>query len=137
MYAGILRRSAATLIDVGVVVALVVYILQAPLFPGSPWANTFVAVAVVLLYEPVLSAYLFTVGQALMGTRVRQSDTFLRISLGKAYKRFALKYIASILGAASAPMAQGAARVSVWPRGDHNAIHDLQAGTVVVRANAV
>ena len=137
MYAGVFRRSVATLIDISVVVALIVLICRTPLISDPYWANVLVAIAVALLYEPVFSAYLVTLGQALMGTRVRQVESLKRISMGAAYKRFAAKYIISVIGAAGAPAARGAASVSVWPNGDHRAIHDLEAGTVVVNANAV
>lgn len=137
MYAGVFRRSVATLFDFGVVIALIVYVLQERIVPGGFWTNLIVAVAVPLLYEPALSAYVCTIGQALMATRIRRTDTLERMELGTSYKRFALKYVATIAGAAGAPAAHGAAGISVWPCGDHRAIHDLQAGTVVVNASAI
>jgi hypothetical protein len=142
MYAGIFRRSVATLIDVGVLVGFVAYVVQHPPIAEWPAANVIIVIVVVLLYEPLLSSRLCTLGQALMATRVRRAETLERISIGASYKRFVLKYVASILGAASAgvasaPMGAGGARVSVWPHGDHRAIHDMQVGSVVVNANAV
>ena len=139
MYAGIFRRSVATLIDIAVLVAFIAYVMGHPLIAGWPWANFAVAIAVVLLYEPVLSSRLCTLGQALMATRIRRAETLDRLSIGASYKRFALKYVASILGAASAgvanaPMGAGGVRVSVWPHGDHRSIHDMQVGSVVVNA---
>ena len=142
MYAGIFRRSVATLIDLVLLAAFIAYVVQHPPITGQPWANGLIVVAVVLLYEPVLSSRLCTLGQALMGTRVRRAETLERLAIRASYKRFAFKYIASILGAASASasnvtMNAGGVRVSVWPHGDHRAIHDMSVGSVVVNANAI
>ena len=142
MYAGIFRRSVATLIDIGVLVASLTYVVQRPPIAGIPWAGVVVVLTVVLLYEPILSSRLCTVGQFLMGTRVRAAETFEKLPIGAAYKRFVLKYVASILGAASAgtanvPAGAGGVRVAVWPYGDHRALHDLQVGSVVVKAAAL
>jgi uncharacterized RDD family membrane protein YckC len=136
MYPGMLRRTLATLIDLAVVICCVILIVKYPIFPQLGWANVMAAIAVPLLYEPVLSACLCTVGQALMGTRVRHSETSQRIGLGKAYLRFIMKYVVSILGAASGPSAAGTPiSVGVWSDRDGRSLHDLQAGTVVVYAN--
>jgi uncharacterized RDD family membrane protein YckC len=142
MYAGIFRRSVATLIDLALLAAFIAYVAQYPPIDGQPWANVLIVVAVVFLYEPVFSSRLCTLGQALMGTRVRRAETLERLSIGASFKRFAFKYIASILGAASAGaanarMGAGGVRVSVWPHGDHRAIHDISVGSVVVNASAV
>lgn len=51
-----------------------------------------------------------------MGTRVRAAETLGPITLGKAYLRLVLKYIVSILGAASGPSAAGTPfrRIPLW-----------------------
>src|SRR5690606_35482577 len=142
MYAGIFRRSLGTLIDTVVLVAFLTYVVPRPLITGIPWAGVVVVLTVVLLYEPIFSSRLCTDGQFLMGTRVRAAETFEKLSIGAAYKRFVLKYVASILGAAfarraNAPAGAGGVRVAVWPYGDHRALHDLQVGSVVVKAAAL
>lgn len=130
MYPSLFRRVTATLIDLAVIVAAVAFIMQRPLFLEPEQANLWAGLAFVLLYEPVLMTYLCTLGQAVMRTRVRQFESLERISLGKAYLRFFMKYVASIVGAASAR-----GNVRVWPREDLRAIHDETAGTVVVNAS--
>lgn len=142
MYAGIFRRSVATLIDLVALASVLTYIVQRPPIAGAPWAGVVVVVVAVLLYEPFLSSRLCTLGQLVMGLRVRDAETLQKLPIGRAYKRFVLKYVASILGAASAgtanvPAGAGAVRVSVWPYGDHRSIHDMQVGSVVVNASAL
>lgn len=133
-YPGTFRRSLATLIDLIVLVTAVSYLIRYPLFPDLPWSNAALISFIVLAYEPLLSTCLCTLGQALMGTRIRRAEGFTRISPGMAYHRFALKYVASIFGTFGAVSSHGLARIGVWPDGDHRAIHDLSAGTVVVSA---
>jgi len=48
--------------------------------------------------------------------------------VGKAYLRLVLKYIVSILGAPTL--------IGVWSGAEGRALHDLQAGTIVVDANS-
>lgn len=132
MYPSLFRRIAATLIDVVAMFFAASFIIQARLIAEPESGRLWLALAFVLLYEPVLTAYACTLGQAVMRTRVRRVESLDRITLGKSYVRFFMKYIASVFGAAST---RGAVRV--WPRADHRAIHDEAADTVVVTASAV
>ena len=127
----------ATLIDLSLVIFCVRLVVKYPIFSEVQWVNIFVAVQVPLHYEPVLSAHLCTIGQAVMGTRVRDAETLGRMTLGKAYVRLVLKYIMSILGAASGPSAAGTPTpIGVWSGAEGRALHDLEAGTIVVNANS-
>ena len=138
MHPNLIRRCIATLIDLAVVVSAIVLVLRAPLPSDLQWLRVVLAIAVPLLYEPVLSASACTVGQALMCTRIRDTETLQRIPLGKSYMRFVLKYIVSIVGAGGSVSAPGIpTHVSAFPDGGRRASHDLQAGTVVVSAGAV
>jgi uncharacterized RDD family membrane protein YckC len=119
------------MIDIAAVVFAVRYVIATPIVVEPAWINTAAAIAIPLLYEPFLTAYVFTIGQAVMGTRVRHFETMQRITLQKAYLRFVMKYFASIIGTAAS---QG--RVRVWPYDDLRAIHDMQADTVVVNADS-
>lgn len=74
MSAGIFRRSLATMIDIAVVIAFIVWLVQHPPLPDKSWVTVLVAIAFALLYEPILSSRLCTVGQAVMGTRVRHAE---------------------------------------------------------------
>jgi hypothetical protein len=127
MYPSLFRRIAATVIDLAAVFSAATFIIQRPLILEPAAANLWVAIAFVLLYEPVLTAYACTLGQAIMRTRVRQVESLKRISLAKAFLRFFMKYVATVVGGASA-----GGMVRVFPRGDLRAIHDQAANTVVV-----
>lgn len=137
MYPNLFRRSVATLADLAVVIVVIALILRSSALADLQWLRVALAIAVPLLYEPMLSAYACTVGQALMWTRVRDSETLQRIPLRRAYMRFVMKYIASVAGAGGAPSAPGIpTSVSAFPDGGYRAVHDLQAGTVVVSASS-
>jgi uncharacterized RDD family membrane protein YckC len=138
MYPNLLRRGIATVIDLVVVIALIALIVRSTALADLPWLKVVLAIVVPLMYEPVLSACACTLGQALMLTRVRESETLRRITLRKAYLRFVLKYIVSIVGAGGAPSVAGIpTTVSVFPDGGRRAAHDLQSGTVVVGADHI
>ena len=126
----IFRRVSATLIDIGVIFVAVSFIIQRPLIPESETANLWAALAFALLYEPVLTTYACTLGQVVMRTHVRQFESLRRVSLGKSYLRFFMKYVASVAGGASA-----GGTVRVWPRADLRAIHDQTADSVVVNVS--
>jgi len=135
---GLFRRGIAMLIDLVVPVVCIVYLVRNPVFPGLRWANVILIVSVPLLYEPLLSAYACTVGQALTRTRIRASESMQRMGLKQTYMRFMIKYVATALGAMGSVGSSGAAPpVGMFPEADDRALHDLQAGTVVVSANAV
>jgi len=131
MYPSLFRRIAATAIDIAVVVGVFSLAVQNPLLPEAGAANLWAAAGFAVLYEPVLTVYACTLGQALMRTRVRHVDSRGRITLGKSYVRFRAKYVASILAGATSG---GFVRIS--PRKDLRALHDRAADTVVVDANA-
>ncbi len=132
MYPGLFRRVVATLIDLLAIFVGASFIIQRRLILEPEEANLWAAIAFVLLYEPVLTAYACTLGQAVMRTRVRHFESHDRISLGKSYLRFFMKYVASVIGGVSAR-----GRVRVWPGDDLRAIHDQTAGTVVLNAGAI
>lgn len=136
MYPNLFRRSMATLIDLAVVIFVIALIIRGPALADLQWLKVGLAIAVPLLYEPMLSAYACTIGQALMWTRVRDSESLQRIPLRRAYVRFAMKYIATVVGAGGASSAPIPTAVSAFPDGGRRALHDLQAGTVVVSAGS-
>lgn len=131
MYPSLFRRVVATLADLAVVFGAGSWIIQRPLLPEPEIANLWLALGFALIYEPVLTAYACTFGQAMMRTRVRRFESLERITLGQSYLRFLMKYVASIFGAASS-----GGRVRVWPRQDLRALHDQTADTVVVNVEA-
>ena len=123
MYASLFRRIVATLVDIGVVV-LTIYFVQQRLVDEAALVKIMLAAAVVILYEPLLTVCACTIGQLVMGTRVRHSETRKRISSRMAYARFAAKYAGTLAGARHSR------------RKDLRMNHDLVADTVVVNAGA-
>jgi hypothetical protein len=131
IYPNLLRRVVATLIDLAAVFAAVAFIIQRPLIQEPEAANLWAALAFVLLYEPVLTAFACTLGQACMGTRVRDAKSLERITFRKSFARFLTKYLASGLSVAAT-----GGFVRIGPRQDRRAIHDEAGGSVVVNWNA-
>ena len=130
----ILRRFLATVIDLALIVTVINLISRSSAFGDATWAKVLTCIAFALLYEPVLTAYACTLGQALLSTRVRRVETLGRIGLKAAYIRLLMKYVASILGPLGGVSGPVPTAVSVFPEGDGRALHDLTAGTVVVDA---
>lgn len=124
-YPNLLRRYLASVLDLVVIWTAVFAAARVPGLAASPWAMLGIAVLVVLLYEPFATAYFCTIGQALMGIRVRTSTTLERIGLGAAYLRVATKYV---LG--------GISLLTVPARHDRRAMHDLAADTIVIGVRA-
>ena len=129
MYPSILRRVGATLIDLVVLLGTAYLAISGPASASSLGIKFVVVVGLALLYEPVLTAFACTLGQAVFGTRVRDFESLQKITLKRSLLRFLVKYVANVFGGASAG---GWDRVH--PRIDLRAIHDRAADTVVVDA---
>jgi uncharacterized RDD family membrane protein YckC len=124
-YPTIVRRYAATLIDGFVVLALLLCL--ALLLQGSDNLSIILRVsaiiAVILVYEPFLTSFKYTLGQYAMGIRVRDHRTLAMITLPKAYLRIVVKVLLGLYSFFSI----------IWSE-EHRAVHDYAAGTVVVNA---
>lgn len=84
-----------------------------------------IMLALILCYEPVLTSKLCTVGQLVVGIRVRQlHDRNQRISLWRAILRTSVKVL---LGWYSF--------FTMWFQRQRRAVHDYAAGSVVVEAS--
>ncbi len=124
-YPSLLRRYASSAIDfLTLIFALYLY-SRTPLYrPGGPeGALAFLLVA--LLYEPLLTAYACTLGQAAMRIRVRNVPDLGRISVIQAYIRLFIKYLLGTVSFLTMPA-----------RADRRAIHDLAGSTIVIEARA-
>ena len=116
----------ATLIDGLLVLTMLIvlsYVLQ--------WENTFVTslrviiiVVLFFIYEPFCTSKLCTVGQRVMGVRVRKrSDTSQKISLLSAYARIVVKIVLGIVSFVTIPFTK-----------EKRGIHDFAVKSVVVYA---
>jgi len=122
-YPNVLRRYLGTIVDVVTMWAIVFFVTRTPVAPQSAeWTWVFLG-AVVLLYEPLLTIYGCTLGQALMRMRVRDEETLGRIKISQAYNRLFVKYFLGWISALTIPVQKR-----------RQAIHDLITDTIVIEA---
>jgi uncharacterized RDD family membrane protein YckC len=124
-YPPVIRRYPATFIDW--IFILFVYIILADIIQGGsdlkPLNRVLLFCALLLLYEPVLTSRLCTIGQKIMGIRVRKADSDGKISIVNGCIRIAVKLILCPVSFFSIPVTRKG-------RG----LHDFAAGSVVLFA---
>lgn len=122
-YPTLLRRYTAFLLDVWLgwflmIITMVVLDDHA----SQPIVMITLAAALLLGYDPLLTAYSATVGQRLMKIRVRDyHDPSQRITLWRAYARIVVK---AFLGTISF--------FTIHSNSEHRAIHDFAGDSVVI-----
>jgi uncharacterized RDD family membrane protein YckC len=125
-YPNLLRRYVATLLDVFVLWCILYAISRTPMLTERSALAYGIFAAALLSYEPLLTTYACTLGQAVLRIRVRRIGSLQRISLDQAFGRLIVKYL---LGAVSL--------LTVPARQDRRAIHDFSTGTIVIDAGNV
>ncbi len=124
-YPNVLRRYLATLVDVFALWCIVYGFSQFSTFTeGGALAYWGLGFALIF-YEPLLTTYACTLGQALMRIRVRTTDGLRRIGLAQAFGRMIVKYLLGMISFLTVPA-----------RKDRRAIHDLSAGSIVIEARS-
>jgi uncharacterized RDD family membrane protein YckC len=124
-YPNALRRYVATMVDVAVVWSGIALISRLYVAMRSDVLAFSLSGLLVLSYEPLLTVYASTIGQAAMRFKVRTVDGLNRISVGQAYGRFIVKYLLGIISFMTMPA-----------RSDRRAVHDLAAETIVIEASS-
>lgn len=124
-YPSVFRRYLATLLDIAVIWFWIFGLTRIPAVAGSRWGMPVAALTVIVLYEPIFTSRLCTLGQMLMRFRVRDLKTTKRIPVHVAYVRVLVKYL---LGAISV--------LTIPARTDRRAIHDLAVDSIVLDARA-
>lgn len=123
----LLKRVQAAFVDA--LLPLFTAFMLAALLPGVadwPPAGKLALVGICFLYEPILSSFSLTLGQRLTGTRVRRhAAQEQHISLPVALGRFVTKFFLGWLS-----------YLTIHFNPERRALHDLVAGTVVLRAGA-
>ncbi len=123
-YPSLVRRYQAVLIDT--LFMLVLFIICAEILKGFEGEMIEVKIALVVLilsYVPIFTAFSSTLGQKLMGVRVRKiSNPTQRINILQAVVRIIVK---TLLGWLSF--------LSINFNSEHRAIHDFAASSIVVR----
>ena len=125
-YPTILRRYMATFID-GTFV-LLAFVLFAYILQGDGDFELAIRIvigcAILFIYEPLFTSKLCTLGQKVMGIRIRHFSSGHKISIFAAYLRIVVKLLLGIISFFSIP----------WTR-KRRALHDFVAGSVVVYAD--
>lgn len=121
-YPRLVRRYLVTFLDAWFVFSIFLLLIYA--LPGSEvaWLRVGIIATIVLFYEPVFTSRSCTLGQKLLGVRVRRSDDLSPISIFQAYARLVVKFL---LGWISF--------LSLAFNYERRAIHDFAVGSVVIR----
>jgi len=123
-YPLLLKRYQSMLIDAWLIlfVAIILFAINDENQTGKMIIQGLLLLAI-LAYEPLLTAYSTTIGQKLMGIRVRDiQNPSKRISIANAYIRFFTK---AVLGWISF--------ISIHFNPEHRAIHDMAGSSVVIK----
>ena len=124
-YPNLLRRYVAAMIDWVIVILLIVLMGRLASYLGRDQGFAlFLAAVAVAVYEPFLTAFLFTAGQGVMRFRVRDLKSGARVPLWRVYLRVVVKAVLGVVSFLTLPA-----------RADRRAIHDLAAGTLVLEAS--
>ncbi len=125
-YPTLTRRYIATAIDA--VFVLSVIILISYLFENAGETGVKIRVGLILclfiVYEPLCTSRFCTLGQKIMGVRVRRYPSLERIPLFMAYARIIVKAVFGIFSFFTLPFSQ-----------KRRAIHDMAARSIVVFAD--
>ncbi len=128
IYPTIIRRYLSTFID-GMLI-LGVFILSSYLFSEDTNLDKILRLWTILvmifIYEPFCTSKLCTLGQKLIGIRVRTVSKLERISLGQAYMRIVVKVFLGFISFFSIIFSKR-----------RRAIHDFVSGTIVVKAESI
>lgn len=122
-YPNLLRRYLASLIDLVTVFCILYLYSRTSLYTPDNNTGGLALFVVLALYEPLMTVYACTLGQAAMRFRVRRVEDLKSVSLRRAYLRIVFKYLLGIFSFLTVPA-----------RRDRRAIHDLAAETIVVEA---
>jgi uncharacterized RDD family membrane protein YckC len=123
-FPNLFRRYVASLIDLIAVIALVGFIGKLPVAMSENLSGITVFMIVIVLYEPLLTAYACTIGQLVMLIRVRRCDGQERLGFFRAVFRTLVKYSLGVISFLSMPAHR-----------ERRAMHDLAAGTLVLDAS--
>lgn len=123
-FPNLFRRYLASLIDVIAVIVIVGFIGQLPAASSENISGIVVFFLVIVLYEPLLTAFACTIGQLTMRIRVRNCKDQKRIGFPRAVLRTLVKYCLGAISFLSMPAQK-----------QKRAMHDLAAGTLVLNVS--
>ena len=127
-YPTIVRRYLATVID-GILILSVMIVSSYIFSQDADYIRIFrigIILSMFLIYEPLCTSKFCTLGQKIMGIRVRRISSLKKISLFQAYVRIVVKILLGIISFFSIIF-------SVKKR----AIHDFASGSIVLEAERI
>lgn len=124
LYPTVFRRYLGSLIDGLLVLGAMIGggLLIAEVGPRFTWLRGAWLGFILLGYEPLFTSFSATVGQRVMGFRVRrQADPTRRIAIPAAYLRYVVKLVLGMISFFTMSFSR-----------QQRAIHDMAAGSVVI-----
>src|SRR5688572_16575714 len=121
MYPSILRRYMSTVIDFVVIFGLMYAFLKSPFFDPKNSDPIVWFLLLLVVFDPVLTAFACTPGQLLMNLRVRSVKTLRRPSLLATTLRWLVKMLLGVISIIFIPSQK-----------QRRGLHDLAAGTIVL-----
>ena len=122
-YPTILRRYISTLIDVLFIFFIIIIISY--LFQHENELIKRLRIVIILsmffIYEPLFTSKFCTLGQKIMGIRVRDRLTLERITIPMAYLRIIVKLFLGLISFFTIPLSK-----------DKRAIHDFAVNSIVI-----
>jgi uncharacterized RDD family membrane protein YckC len=122
-YPSLLRRYLATTIDVVLIIFVLYLYAQSPLSKTPSGSTAVWPMWLFAVYEPVCNRFGTTLGQLLMGFRVRTMKDRLKVPLWRGLVRLITKYLLGIVSFIKMPVHK-----------QRRALHDIISGTIVVEA---
>ncbi|MEA3434890.1 MAG: RDD family protein [Thermodesulfobacteriota bacterium] len=126
IYPSIIRRYFSTVIDGFFIFGI--FVLSSYILDTENTTATKIRIGIILfmviVYEPIFTAFFCTLGQKITGIRIRKFSTGNRISLIRAYLRIIVKIFLGIISFFTIPFTK-----------NKRAIHDFAAGTLVIYEN--
>lgn len=124
-YPSLLQRYLATVIDVLAVLALFYLYAKSPLSRTEAGATAIWPLWLFVFYEPLCNRFATTLGQLLMGFRVRTLKGGRRVPLWRGFVRLFSKYILGAISFIRMPVHK-----------QRRALHDIISGTIAIDARS-
>ncbi len=123
-YPSLLRRYIALWIDLAVILGLLFAFSRSPLYDPNDLKPVYWPLWLFVLYEPILTSYLCTVGQWAVGIRVRLVKNYTRVPLWRAFVRLVVKDLLGVISFFLLPRQK-----------QRRALHDLAGGPIMLEAS--
>jgi uncharacterized RDD family membrane protein YckC len=121
-YPSLLRRYLATSLDV-IFIVLILYVYAQSSLSKTEIGSSSWPLLLFFVYEPVCNRFGTTLGQYLMGFRVRTMKGHLKVPLWRGFVRLLSKYFLGVISFIKMPVHK-----------HRRALHDIISGTIAVEA---